>query len=317
MAYVKTNWVNGLTPVNSTNLNKIEDGIEANDTLKAPLASPALTGTPTAPTQADGNDSTRLATTAYVMREANKKAPLASPALTGTPTAPTQSDGNNSTRLATTAYVMREANKKANLSGGNAFTGLQTVDGSQVLTKATTTFPDTAILLGAGTNLNFLDPSGQYVISGATNRPPSFTGFGYYEVIRHENDWIMQRATDLSNDTGVWVRIKQSGVWLPWRRLSQDTGLKTTTLVRTSWLSGNAGTNFVASHHYILYDADFIVGDVVDFEVGYGNNFNDIPVAERAGMYNTTISSFNGGFLFMTRSLPDTDLQVKYRINKG
>ena len=35
----------------------------------------------------------------------NGKAPLASPALTGTPTAPTQAAGNNSTRLATTAFV--------------------------------------------------------------------------------------------------------------------------------------------------------------------------------------------------------------------
>jgi microcystin-dependent protein len=34
--------------------------------LKAPLASPAFTGTPTAPTQAAGNNSTRLATTAFV-----------------------------------------------------------------------------------------------------------------------------------------------------------------------------------------------------------------------------------------------------------
>ncbi|MDO7873989.1 hypothetical protein Q5H93_04525 [Hymenobacter sp. ASUV-10] len=34
---------------------------------KAPLASPAFTGTPTAPTQAVGNSSTRLATTAFVM----------------------------------------------------------------------------------------------------------------------------------------------------------------------------------------------------------------------------------------------------------
>jgi len=36
------------------------------------------------------------------------KAPLASPALTGDPTAPTQSPGNNSTRIATTAYVIAE-----------------------------------------------------------------------------------------------------------------------------------------------------------------------------------------------------------------
>lgn len=34
---------------------------------KAPLASPALTGNPTAPTQAAGNSSTRIATTAFVM----------------------------------------------------------------------------------------------------------------------------------------------------------------------------------------------------------------------------------------------------------
>lgn len=34
--------------------------------LKAPLASPALTGTPTAPTQANADDSTKLATTAFV-----------------------------------------------------------------------------------------------------------------------------------------------------------------------------------------------------------------------------------------------------------
>ena len=34
--------------------------------LKAPLSSPAFTGTPTAPTQTAGNNSTRIATTAYV-----------------------------------------------------------------------------------------------------------------------------------------------------------------------------------------------------------------------------------------------------------
>ncbi len=36
--------------------------------LKAPLASPGFTGNPTAPTQAKGNNSTRLATTAFVKR---------------------------------------------------------------------------------------------------------------------------------------------------------------------------------------------------------------------------------------------------------
>lgn len=40
------------------------------------------------------------------------KAPLASPALTGTPTAPTASSGTNSTQIATTAFVRGELNKE-------------------------------------------------------------------------------------------------------------------------------------------------------------------------------------------------------------
>ena len=44
----------------------LASGIAAALDLKAPLASPALTGNPTAPTQAPGNVSTRLATTAFV-----------------------------------------------------------------------------------------------------------------------------------------------------------------------------------------------------------------------------------------------------------
>lgn len=42
------------------------DGLQAALDLKAPLASPALTGSPTAPTQAGTDDSTKIATTAFV-----------------------------------------------------------------------------------------------------------------------------------------------------------------------------------------------------------------------------------------------------------
>ena len=56
----------------------------------------------------------------------NLKAPLASPALTGNPTAPTQSAGNNSTRLATTAYVDNSTASRDQLSEMTdvTFTGL-------------------------------------------------------------------------------------------------------------------------------------------------------------------------------------------------
>ncbi|HEY5024715.1 MAG TPA: hypothetical protein VII76_07045 [Acidimicrobiales bacterium] len=68
----------------------------------APLASPAFTGTPTAPTPTAGDSSTKLATTAFV---ATSFAPLASPTLTGTPAAPTAAAGTHTTQLATTAFV--------------------------------------------------------------------------------------------------------------------------------------------------------------------------------------------------------------------
>ena len=82
--------------------------------LKAPLASPALTGTPTAPTASSGTNTTQLATTAFVTTatsglatDANvaNKAPINSPTFTGTPAAPTASAGTNTTQLATTAFV--------------------------------------------------------------------------------------------------------------------------------------------------------------------------------------------------------------------
>jgi hypothetical protein len=108
----------------------------------APLISPALTGTPTAPTPGSSDNSAKVATTAWVQEQnygvgtGNVTGPgsstandvaifgsstgkaisdssiqisalalLSSPAFTGNPTAPTQSTGDTSTKLATTAYV--------------------------------------------------------------------------------------------------------------------------------------------------------------------------------------------------------------------
>lgn len=91
---VEFNYVAGVTSSIQTQLG-----------LKAALASPALTGTPTAPTATAGTNTTQLATTAFVLANS---APLASPALTGTPTAPTASAQTNTTQVATTAFVNAE-----------------------------------------------------------------------------------------------------------------------------------------------------------------------------------------------------------------
>jgi hypothetical protein len=51
--------------------------------LKAPLASPALTGTPTAPTASNGTNTTQIATTAFVQTALGSYLPLAGGTLTG------------------------------------------------------------------------------------------------------------------------------------------------------------------------------------------------------------------------------------------
>jgi len=106
----------------------------------------AMTGNPTAPTQPAGNNSTRVATTAYAdassaaagaaaVTSANAFTsaalaaylPLSGGAITGTVTAPTQAVNNNSTRLATTAYADRAATnaQSAAISSANSYTDTQ------------------------------------------------------------------------------------------------------------------------------------------------------------------------------------------------
>lgn len=80
------------------------------------LASPAFTGTPTAPTATAGTNTTQLATTQFV---ATSFAPLASPAFTGTPTAPTAAIGTNTTQLATTAFAAQRGCANIMDYGGN------------------------------------------------------------------------------------------------------------------------------------------------------------------------------------------------------
>ena len=79
-----------------------------------------------AATQAPGDNSTHVATTAYVD---GTFAPLASPTFTGTPVAPTPSPGDNSTKLATTAFLLAAFTAGQTL----AATGSQTFPGGLIL----------------------------------------------------------------------------------------------------------------------------------------------------------------------------------------
>jgi hypothetical protein len=95
------------TPATSDNSTLVATTayVKSNLSSYAPLSSPTFTGTPAAPTPTTADNTTKLATTAYVKSNLSSYAPLASPSFTGTPNAPTPATADNSTKLATTAYV--------------------------------------------------------------------------------------------------------------------------------------------------------------------------------------------------------------------
>lgn len=126
--------MNGMAATGTSTRYARQDHVHPADTTRAPVASPALTGTPTAPTASADTNTQQLATTAFVLGQAGDavpamngaaatgtsprysrqdhvhpadttRAPIASPALTGTPTSPTAPVGTNTTQIATTAFA--------------------------------------------------------------------------------------------------------------------------------------------------------------------------------------------------------------------
>lgn len=152
----------------------------------ATLASPALTGTPTAPTASVGTSTTQIATTAFVIGQASAatppmdgvaaigtstrwarsdhvhpsdttRAPLASPAFTGNPTAPTRPAFDSSTSLATTEFVQKALGSIPGIATYSGTTTLTAADvGKMVLLTTTGGFqtvylPDIATLYSGAT----------------------------------------------------------------------------------------------------------------------------------------------------------------------
>lgn len=143
------------------------DHVHPTDTSRAPLASPAFTGNPTAPTQAPGDNTTKLATTAFVAEAVvsaggllpsnnnplmdgvafpgigtaasrddhvhpsdTSRAPLVSPAFAGTPTVPTAPLATNTTQAASTAFVQTAIGQTA-LTKANNLSDLTNIASAQ------------------------------------------------------------------------------------------------------------------------------------------------------------------------------------------
>ena len=128
-----TGTVNGITKA-MVGLGNVDDTSDANKPIstatqtalnaKASLASPALTGTPTAPTAAAGTNTTQLATTAHVFAERAATTTLTNKTLT-TPVL----TGTREVRVAMPANAI-------DLSTGNVFT--KTISGATTLTVSNT-----------------------------------------------------------------------------------------------------------------------------------------------------------------------------------
>ncbi|MBS0369011.1 MAG: hypothetical protein JSS57_07415 [Proteobacteria bacterium] len=181
----------------------------------ATLASPAFTGTPTAPTAAPGTNTTQIATTAYVIAaisgagavasvfgrtgavvatsgdytvgQVTGAAPLASPTFTGTPAAPTAAVNTNTTQIATTAFVVGQAGSANPLMNGSVAVGtsllyarqdhVHPVDTSRA-PLASPTFTGTPAAPTPGSNINTTQiPTTAWVNTYyAAKASPTFTG---------------------------------------------------------------------------------------------------------------------------------------------
>ncbi|CRI58060.1 Phage-related tail fiber protein-like protein [Pseudomonas sp. CCOS 191] len=196
--------------------------VDAALAFKAPLASPALTGVPTAPTPAKGTNTSQLATTAFVLSEVlglvdsapgaldtlkelaaalgndpnfsttvlselAKKAPLDSPAFSGKPVVPMPPAGARDAQAVSALWVAQELSRWG---------------------IGTDNMPDVV-----NTDLKTMFTGGQFFIgSGCTGLPPG-TAYGYLDVLPNSGNEAIQKFYSGSK---AWRRFSTAGVYSTW-----------------------------------------------------------------------------------------------------
>jgi hypothetical protein len=181
--------VGGVTPATSvawgdiTGTLSTQTDLQAALDLKANLASPTFSGSPSLPTgsigvtQTAGNSTTALATTAFVTTADNLKANLASPSLTGTPLSTTASIDTNTTQIATTAFV-RDMLSDCTWSAPPISTTTTATSGTGA--SYVNIAPDTGYLIGPNVNLAGYCQKGMQMFA----RSNSNYGFNYTKEMR-------------------------------------------------------------------------------------------------------------------------------------
>lgn len=296
--------------------------------LKANLASPTFTGTPAAPTQSQGDNSTKLATTAYTDTGLALKSNIASPTFTGVPAAPTASPGTNTTQLATTAFATAGLALKADLSSP-ALTGTPTAPtaapGTNTTQLATTGFVTASaaagtlqtsytnsaspavITLTTGKALTIKDTTG--TISAVTVNPsgavviPALTATSLSSTSITTTNAAIYSMT-VSGLGGALATVNAGGDIIPSTAINNFNGLK------LSWAS--ATTIGLSAGSYSSSDGVMhtLSGNVVInvANVGVVNGLDAGTIANNTDYYayaiSHTNSALNGGIISLNATSP-------------
>ena len=193
------------------------DNITALNSDKAPLASPAFTGNPTAPTQTAGNSTTRIATTAFV----------------GTAISPIKGDigivedGDTATHvIGSGQYVIWKgslytANTSIAVGGALSSSNLKAVSNGGLNNLNATIFDFKRFITLTSSddlnNLNAVNTSGVYYLNGIPTNAPA--GFGMLLNLRVSSTIVFQFFVGLDS---IYYRYYggNSIVWHNWRQLT-------------------------------------------------------------------------------------------------
>jgi hypothetical protein len=172
----------------------------------------------------------KLATTAFVTTADNLKANLASPTFSGTPSLPTgttavtQSPGNNTTALATTAFVQQEVPAASTTAAGkvelatldeailgasttlvpSAFSAKAAIMSADMMPVPRLGFTATTSGTGAGCTLGWTNTFYQLPTSGSTGHSYART-FGTNQVDQLTNIWADDANLQLNFAKRIWI----------------------------------------------------------------------------------------------------------------
>jgi hypothetical protein len=173
--------------------------VDGTAALLAPLASPAFTGTPTAPTAAAATNTTQIATTAFVKAQAYVSGGPYLPLAGGTLSGALALSGGDVT-LASGNLRLGAANATIGIAGFTILQGAEQSSGGY-----TTIFDNSgngALLLGSALNLH---RQTEHVFQGRTGSP-QFADFQAAGTYNASGAWIVQSDRELKQDIAPYTR---------------------------------------------------------------------------------------------------------------